>query len=60
VIMLRPDRFVAGMSLAYDLSRLTKAFAAHLHALEEPSERRADALRNGGVAGDRKERLEKS
>jgi 3-(3-hydroxy-phenyl)propionate hydroxylase len=60
VIVLRPDRFVAGMSLAYDLSRLTKAFAAHLHALDEPSERRANALRNGGMGGDRRERLEKT
>ena len=60
VIVLRPDRFVAGMSLAHDLSRLTKAFAASLHALDEPSNNGANTPPDGRARRDQKEQLEKT
>lgn len=36
IVVLRPDRFVAGMSLAHNVSSLSRAFAARLRALDEP------------------------
>lgn len=45
VVVLRPDRFVAGMSLAYDVSHLSRNVAAHLSVLGEDATRRDDPLR---------------